>query len=322
MRVDRAPAARAQVVDQVRRAATRARPRTPGSPAARSGARRPAISRITSGLTGDSTPSRNWTSEKPAAKASVATNAADRRHQLVRGVAQLAVAPGQVADADQQQRGDAERLQQRHVGDEAEQRSRRSHRPPGPPSRPTERATSGSRSALASNTVICADDRELEHHHDQDERRSSRSDGSGRLTFTASPARSRPHREPAGQDLDHVELAQVRERPQVHPLVELALVASRRASRGRSGCRAGTATRAATSASPDVTTVAPLRTARPFCTKSRIRSDGLPTVAFTSPFGPSGTSCADTPLRVVGDQRHARGVAATRRTPGPRGRRR
>ena len=47
---------------------------------------------------------------------------------------------------------------------------------------------------------------------------------------------------------------------------------------------------------PDVTTVAPLRTARPFCTKSRIRSFGFPTVAFTSPFGPSGTICADTPL--------------------------
>ena len=47
---------------------------------------------------------------------------------------------------------------------------------------------------------------------------------------------------------------------------------------------------------PEVITRRSAATGRPFCTKSRIRSEGLPTVAFTSPFAPSGTTCAETPL--------------------------
>ena len=139
------------------------------------------------------------------------------------------------------------------------------------------------------------DDGDLQHDHRDHQ------DGAGgrcvpQVTFTASPARSATARRVARQDLDHVELAQVRERAQVHALVQLALVGVDARRHAPIGMPRGNSDSSRDERQPDVTTVAPLRTARPFCTKSRIRSFGFPTVAFTSPLGPSGTSCADTPL--------------------------
>ena len=173
----------------------------------------------------------------------------------------------------------------------------------GPASNPIERATSGSRSALASKRLICPTTASWSTTTVRT-RTSSRTTVAT-LTFTASPARSR--RRPSRR------------------VRTSTTSSSRRSANGRRctrwyssrssestrvtrpiGIPRGNSDSSRDERQPDVTTVAPLRTARPFCTKSSSRSDGFPTVAFTSPLGPSGTSCADTPRRVIGDQRHAR----------------
>ena len=59
------------------------------------------------------------------------------------------------------------------------------------------------------------------------------------------------------QDLDVVEPAEVGERLDVHALVELELARLDLASPGRSGCRAGRATRRVEERKPEVTTVCP-----------------------------------------------------------------
>ena len=118
----------------------------------------------------------------------------------------------------------------------------------------------------------------------------------GKLAVTAPPARSSGRLLDERQHLDDVELAQVGERLQVHALVQLALLAvdpGHPADRDPAREQRLDAARTATRTSPRSRPCAP---ARPFWTKSSSRSEGLPTVALTRPFAPSGTTCAETPL--------------------------
>ena len=92
----------------------------------------------------------------------------------------------------------------------------------GPASRPIESATSGSRSALASNTTICATTA-ICSTTTAITKSVSRTQVP-QVTFMGSSCAFCTAPRVAGQHLDHVELAQVRERLQVHALVQLPLV--------------------------------------------------------------------------------------------------
>ena len=92
----------------------------------------------------------------------------------------------------------------------------------GPASSPIDSATSGSRSALASNTTICATTASCSTTTATTS--TVRRTTVPKVTFTARPARSGPRREPRVRTSTMSSSTHVREGPQVHALVQLALV--------------------------------------------------------------------------------------------------
>ena len=126
------------------------------------------MSRTTSGLTGESTPSISCTAPKPTSASRVSRHAEQRRRERAADLEPLAVAAREVADAEQDQRGAAQRLTSR------QSISRPTPKPATapvtlPPSSPSE-TTSAGRVGADVEELDLGEEGELQQHADDHDR--------------------------------------------------------------------------------------------------------------------------------------------------------